>query len=113
MSHSSKALRNVGLYTMKQSYLNNNRMATVKEVDTAMQANTNDWGVQSNSIQAIRRALYAEVKSFLKCWNNVRKILSSSQGVRSFQIILVPLTNESLKSIKSLKWIITGIGWFR
>ena len=24
-------------------------MATVKEVDTAMQANTNDWGVQSNS----------------------------------------------------------------
>lgn len=66
MSHSSKALRNVGLYTMKQSYLNNNRMATVKEVDTAMQANTNDWGVQSNFVQAIRRALYAEVKSFFK-----------------------------------------------
>lgn len=88
-------------------------MATVKEVDTAMQANTNDWGVQSNSVQAIRRALYAEMKSFLKRWNNGRKILRSSQGVRSFQIILVPLTNESLKSIKSLKWIITGIGWFR
>ncbi|MGE6348105.1 RNA-guided endonuclease TnpB family protein, partial [Bacillus mycoides] len=31
MSHSSKALRNVGLYTIKQSYLNNNKMATVKE----------------------------------------------------------------------------------
>ena len=48
-------------------------MATVKEVDTAMQANTNDWGVQSNSVQAIRRALYAEMKSFLKRWNNGRK----------------------------------------
>ncbi|PFZ50883.1 transposase, partial [Bacillus wiedmannii] len=30
MSHSSKALRNVGLYIIKQSYLNNNKMATVK-----------------------------------------------------------------------------------
>ena len=80
MSHSSKALRNVGLYTMKQSYLNNNRMVTVK-VDTAMQADTNYPGVQSNSVQAIRRALYAEVKSFLKRWNNGRKILRSSQGI--------------------------------
>ena len=79
-------------------------MVTVKEVDTAMQADTNYPGVQSNSVQAIRRALYAEVKSFLKRWNNGRKILRSSQ------IILVPLTSESLKSIKSLKWIITGIG---
>ena len=41
MSHSSKALRNVGLYTIKQSYLNNNKMATVKEVDTAMQTDMN------------------------------------------------------------------------
>lgn len=73
MSHSSKALRNVGLYTMKQSYLNNNRMATVKEVDTAMQANTNDWGVQSNFVQAIRRALYAEVKSFFKALEQWKK----------------------------------------
>ncbi|WP_043930381.1 RNA-guided endonuclease TnpB family protein [Bacillus sp. EB01] len=71
MSHSSKALRNVGLYTMKQSYLTNNRIATVKEVDAAMQADVNYWGVQSNSVQAIRRTLYAEVKSFfeaLKKW---------------------------------------------
>ena len=73
MSHSSKALRNVGLYTMKQSYLNNNRMATVKEVDTAMQANTNDWGVQSNSVQAIRRALYAEMNSFFKALEQWKK----------------------------------------
>ena len=110
MSHSSKALRNVGLYTIKQSYLNNNKMATVKEVDTAMQADMNYWGVQSNSVQAIRRAVFTEVKSFLKRWNSGRKILRSSQVVRSFQIILVPLTNESLKSIKFQKWMITGIG---
>ena len=63
MSHSSKALRNVGLYTIKQSYLNHNKIATVK-VDTAMQADMNYWGMQSNSVQAIRRALYAEVKAF-------------------------------------------------
>ena len=71
MSHSSKALRNVGLYTMKQSYLNDQRIATVKEVDAAMQADLNYWGVQSHSVQAIRRTLYAEVKSFfnaLKKW---------------------------------------------
>ena len=69
MSHSSKALRNVGLYTMKQSYLNHNRMATVKEVDTAMQNDMNYSGIQSNSVQAIRRSLFTEVKSFLRHWN--------------------------------------------
>lgn len=66
MSHSSKALRNVGLYTIKQSYLKDNRMATIKEVDIAMKANMNYWGLQSNSVQAIRRTLYAEAKSFFK-----------------------------------------------
>ena len=109
MSHSSKALRNVGLYTMKQSYLNDNKMATVKEVDTAMQADTNYWGIQSNSVQAIRRALYAEVKSFLRHWNSGRKIPRSSQVALSFRIILVPQTNELLKSIKCQKWMRTGI----
>ena len=109
MSHSSKALRNVGLYTMKQSYLNHNKMATVKEVDTAMQTDMNYWGIQSNSVQAIRRALYAEVKSFLRHWNSGRKKLKHSQVVLSFQIILVQMTNESLKSIKFQKWMITGI----
>ena len=94
MAHSSKALRNIGLYTMKQSYLNNNRMATVKEVDAAMQADMNYSGIQSNSVQAIRRSLFTEVKSFLKQWNSGRKIPRSSQVVRSFRIILVPLTNE-------------------
>ncbi|KKZ97650.1 hypothetical protein B4147_3177 [Bacillus wiedmannii] len=73
MSHSSKALRNVGLYTMKQSYLNNNKMATIKEVDTAMQADMNYWGMQSNSVQAIRRALFTEVKSFFKAMEQWQK----------------------------------------
>ncbi|MED1327782.1 transposase, partial [Bacillus paranthracis] len=73
MSHSSKALRNVGLYTMKQSYLNNKKVATVKEVDTAMQDDMNYSGMQSNSVQAIRRALYAEVKSFFKAMEQWKK----------------------------------------
>ncbi|PGQ51402.1 transposase, partial [Bacillus thuringiensis] len=73
MSHSSKALRNVGLYTIKQSYLNHNKMATVKEVDTAMQTDRNYWGMQSNSVQAIRRALFTEVKSFFKAMEQWRE----------------------------------------
>ncbi|OLO38797.1 transposase [Alkalihalophilus pseudofirmus] len=71
MSHSSKALRNVGLYTLKQNYLIHNKMATTKEVDAAMKADVNYWGVQSNSVQAIRRTLFSEAKSFfeaLKKW---------------------------------------------
>ena len=49
-------------------------MATVKEVDTAMQADMNYWGMsQSNSVQAIRRALYAEVKSFFKALEQWKK----------------------------------------
>lgn len=110
MSHSSKALRNVGLYTIKQSYLNNNKMATVKEVDTAMQADMNYSGVQSNSVQAIRRALFTEVKSFFKAWEQWKKNRKHSQAVLGFRIILVQRTNESLKSIKFQKWMITGIG---
>ncbi|WML52169.1 transposase [Neobacillus sp. PS3-12] len=66
MSHSSKALRNVGLYTIKQSYLNTKKIATIKEVDAAMQADINYWGIQSNSAQAIRRTLFSDVKSFFK-----------------------------------------------
>ena len=73
MSHSSKALRNVGLYAIKQSYLNNGKIATVKEVDTAMQADVNYWGVQSNSAQAIRRTLYSDVKSFFKALEQWKK----------------------------------------
>ncbi|WML30120.1 transposase [Neobacillus sp. OS1-32] len=73
MSHSSKALRNVGLYTIKQSLLNKGKMATVKEVDAAMKADVNYWGVQSNSAQAIRRALFSDVKSFFKALEQWKK----------------------------------------
>ena len=73
ISHSSKALRKVGLYTMKQSYLNYSKMATVKEVDTAMQNDMNYSGIQSNSVQAIRRALFTQVKSFFKAWEQWKK----------------------------------------
>ncbi|MBL4951820.1 transposase [Neobacillus sp. OS1-32] len=73
MAHSSKALRNVGLYTIKQSLLSKGKMATVKEVDAAMKADVNYWGVQSNSAQAIRRALFSDVKSFFKALEQWKK----------------------------------------
>jgi IS605 OrfB family transposase len=73
MSHSSKALRNVGLYVIKQSFLNNRKIATVKEIDAAMQADVNYWGLQSNSVQAIRRSLYSEAKSFFKALEQWKK----------------------------------------
>lgn len=85
-------------------------MVLVKEVDTAMQADMNYWGIQSNSVQAIRRALFTEVKSFLKRGNSGRKNLKPSQVVLNFRIILVQLTNKLLKSIKFQKWMTTGIG---
>ncbi len=66
MTHSAKALRNVGLYTIKQCYLNENRMATTKEIDAAMKQDVNYYGVQSNSAQAIRITLLNEVKSFFE-----------------------------------------------
>lgn len=66
MSHSAKALRNVGLYTIKQSYIKTGEFPTVKEIDAAMKADVNYWCVQSHSVQAIRRTLGKEVKSFLK-----------------------------------------------
>ncbi|UJL48182.1 transposase [Virgibacillus sp. NKC19-16] len=73
MSHSTKALRNVGLYTIKQNHLNNGKIPTAKEVDAAMRADVNYWAVQSNSAQAIRRTLYAEVKSFFQALEKWRK----------------------------------------
>ncbi len=41
-------------------------IATAKEIDDAMKADINYWGVQSNSVQAIRRSLLEEVNSFFK-----------------------------------------------
>jgi IS605 OrfB family transposase len=84
MTHSSKALRNVGLYTIKQCYFNNNRMATVKEVDAAMQTDVNYWGVQSNSVQAIRRTLFSEAKSFFKALEQWKKTPEKFTGRPQF-----------------------------
>ena len=109
MAHSSKALRNVGLYTIKQSYLNDNN-GYCKEVDNAMRLILLGRSIKlcsSDSEPCYRN------EELLKRWNSGRNILISSQVVRSFRIILVPLTNESLKSIKSQKWMRTDIGWFR
>ena len=66
MTHSTKALRNVGLYTIRKSFREQNRCATTKEIDNAMKADVNYWGAQSNSVQAIRRSLLDEVNSFFK-----------------------------------------------
>lgn len=84
ITHSSKALRNVGLYTIKQCYLNNNRMATVKEVDAAMQNDVNYWGIQSNSVQAIRRTLFSEAKSFFKALEQWKRIPEKFTGRPKF-----------------------------
>lgn len=90
-------------------------MATVKEVDTAMQANTNDWGVQSNSIQAIRRALYAEVKSFFKASEQWKKNPEQFTGRLKFPNYSRSTDKRIIEiyQVPNLKWIITGIGWFR
>ncbi|EJS68691.1 hypothetical protein ICU_02244 [Bacillus cereus BAG2X1-1] len=92
---------------MKQIYLNNNRMATVKEVDTAMKAYINYLGVQSNSVQAIRRALFTGVKSFFKAleqWEkNPEKFTgrpkfpnySRSTDKRIIEIYQVPKVDEN------------------
>ncbi|MEH7130994.1 transposase [Neobacillus drentensis] len=84
MTHSSKALRNVGLYTIKQSYLNTNKIASVKEIDAAMQADINYWGVQSNSVQAIRRTLLSDVKSFFKALEQWKKAPEKFTGRPKF-----------------------------
>ncbi|NMD71224.1 IS200/IS605 family element transposase accessory protein TnpB [Bacillus sp. DNRA2] len=84
MTHSSKALRNVGLYAIKQCYLNHGRMATVNEVDAAMQADVNYWGIQSNSVQAIRRTLFSETKSFFKALEQWKKTPEKFTGRPKF-----------------------------
>ncbi|MCA1066596.1 transposase, partial [Rossellomorea aquimaris] len=57
MTHSAKALRNVGLHVIKKSFREHNKMPTTKQIDDAMKADVNYWGAQSNSVQAIRRSL--------------------------------------------------------
>ncbi|MEK4424897.1 RNA-guided endonuclease InsQ/TnpB family protein [Solibacillus sp. FSL K6-1523] len=84
MTHSNKALRNVGLYTIKQSFLNENRMATMKEIDAAMKQDINYWGIQSNSVQAIRRTLRSETKNFFKALEAWKKDPSKYTGRPQF-----------------------------
>ncbi|WJV32069.1 transposase (plasmid) [Rossellomorea sp. AcN35-11] len=66
MTHSTKALRNVGLHVIKKSFREHNKMPTTKQIDDAMKADVNYWGAQSNSVQAIRRSLMEEVNGFFK-----------------------------------------------
>jgi IS605 OrfB family transposase len=73
MTHSAKALRNVGLYTIKKCFRENNKNASTKEIDDAMKDDVNYWGVQSNSVQAIRRSLLEEVNSFFKALESWRE----------------------------------------
>ncbi|MDV2687576.1 transposase, partial [Alkalihalophilus lindianensis] len=65
-------------------YLHHNRMATVKEVDAAMQADVNYWGLQSNSVQAIRRTLFSEAKSFFKALEQWKKTPETFTGRPKF-----------------------------
>ena len=71
MTHSTKALRNVGLYAWKQYNHDNGKAPSIKIIDTAMKADVNYWGTSANSVQAIRRTLMDELASFfeaLKDW---------------------------------------------
>lgn len=71
MTHCSKALRNVGLYTWKQYQKEHGKAPAIKVIDAAMKEDVNYWGISANSVQAIRRTLLTEIKSFfeaLKDW---------------------------------------------
>ena len=71
MTHSTKALRNVGLYAWKQYNHENGKAPSIKIIDAAMKADVNYWGTSANSVQAIRRTLMDELSSFfeaLKDW---------------------------------------------
>ncbi|AOV07043.1 RNA-guided endonuclease InsQ/TnpB family protein [Sporosarcina ureilytica] len=66
MTHSTKALRNVALYTWKQYYKENGTAPSTKIIDTAMKKDMNYWGASANAVQAIRRTLLSEIKSFFE-----------------------------------------------
>lgn len=73
MTHCSKALRNVGLYTWKQYQKEHGKAPSIKIIDAAMKEDVNYWGISANAVQAIRRTLLTEIKSFfeaLKDWKN-------------------------------------------
>lgn len=66
MTHSTKALRNVGLYAWKQYNKENGKGPSTKTIDNAMKVDVNYWGTSANSVQAIRRTLMNEIASFFK-----------------------------------------------
>lgn len=66
MTHSTKALRNVGLYAWKQYNKENGKTPSTKVIDAAMKADVNYWGTSANSVQAIRRTLINEITGFFE-----------------------------------------------
>ena len=84
MTHSSKALYNVGLYTIKQTFRHHGRTATTKEIDAAMKADVNYTGAQSNSVQAIRRKLLGDVSSFFEALETWKQDPSGFTGRPKF-----------------------------
>ena len=71
ITHSTKALYNVGLYAWKQYTHENEKAPSTKMIDAAMKEDINYWGTSANSVQAVRRTLLSDIKSFfeaLKDW---------------------------------------------
>ncbi len=66
MTHSTKALRNVGLYAWKQHHKANGKAPSAKIIDDAMKEDVNYWGTSANSVQAVRRTLTNEIASFFE-----------------------------------------------
>ena len=84
MCHSAKALRNVGLYTIRQSFFDTGKMPSINEIDKAMKTDVNYMGVQSNSAQAIRRTLLSETKSFFEALKEWKKAPDKFTGRPKF-----------------------------
>ncbi|HDR8321923.1 TPA: transposase [Bacillus cereus] len=70
MTHSSKALRNVALYTWKKVHRETGKGASINQIDSAIKGDVNYWGVQSNSAQAIRKTLLSEINSFFSAFED-------------------------------------------
>ncbi|GAB6545443.1 RNA-guided endonuclease TnpB family protein [Bacillus cereus] len=68
MTHSSKALRNVALYTWKKIHRETGKGASTNQIDNAIKGDVNYWGVQSNSAQAIRKTLLSDINGFFSAF---------------------------------------------
>ncbi|WP_336770397.1 transposase [Bacillus bombysepticus] len=73
MTHSSKALRNVALYTWKKIHRETGKGASTNQIDSAIKGDINYWGVQSNSAQAIRKTLLSDINGFFSALNDWKK----------------------------------------